>query len=91
MLMRCLPIIFIAPLLAFPNVVNVSGCLVDQFLSRIFLNVSALMQVTSAPVSYRALTCNEFLITQLINSLKCKEFILYSFWSQKSFLILLIN
>ena len=86
-----LPITFIAPLFALPNAAKVSGNFIDQFFNAFFLNASELMQLTSVPVSYRALTFNKFSIMQLINGLECKLFILSSTWSQISFFILLIN
>ena len=88
---RYLPNTFMAPLFALPWAECVSGSLIGRLFSGIFLKSIVLMQLTSAPVSYRALMVNEFSILQLINGLECKEFILYSTWSQTSFLILLIN
>ena len=52
--------------------------------------MSALVQLTSAPVSYRSLKVNKFSIMQIINGFECKKIILYSTWLQISFLILLI-
>ena len=60
--MRYLPVTFIAPLFALHNAARVSGNLVGWFFTGFFLIVAALIQLTSAPVSYRALTVNEFLI-----------------------------
>ena len=91
MFMRYLPNTFIAPVFALPNAERVSGSFVGRFFNGIFLKAAALIQLTSAPVSYRALTVNEFSILQLMNGLECKECTLYSTWSQISFLILLIN
>ena len=89
--MQYLPNTFMAMLFALPSVESVSGSLIGLFFNGIFLKAISLIQLTSAPVSYRALMVNEFSILQLINGLECKEFILYSTWSQTSFLILLIK
>ena len=91
MFMRYLPNTSMTPLFALPKAECVSGSLIVRFFSGIFLKAIALIQLTSGPVSYRALMVNEFSILQLINGLECKEFILNSTWSQTSFLILLIN
>ena len=85
-----LPNTFMAPLFALPSAESVSGSLIGRFFNGIFLKAIVLIQLTSAPVSYRALMVNEPSNLQLINGLKCKEFILYSTWSQTSFLVLLL-
>ena len=74
--MQYLPNTFMVPLFALPRAECVSGSLMGLLFSGIFLKAIALMQLTSAPVSYRALTVNEFSILQLINGLECKAFIL---------------
>ena len=74
--MQYLPNTIMAPLVVLPKAECVSSSLIGRFFSRIFLKALVLIQLTSASVSYRALTVNKFSILQLINGLECKEFIL---------------